>query len=159
NSNDVSLVLADGSTLTIQDQFDTFFTGVFGNINFNAIETFQFQDAAHTAWTFNDIEVKALAYEIATPSNAVAGFDHAIYAYGFEETIDPGVRANAYMDGGDGSDTYVFGRGYGHDEIFDSMGDILSGNSDRVIFGAGIAPSDLALSRPLNTQDLLITIK
>jgi Ca2+-binding RTX toxin-like protein len=157
-SNDVTLTLADGSTLTIVNQFLTSFTGVFGNINFDRIENFQFQDDANTLWTAADIAAKALAYEIATPSQAVAGYDHAIWGFAGDDTIDPGLGANAYMNGGDGSDTYAFGVGYGHDEIFDDQQSIFSGNSDVVAFRADVTPADVRLSRPLDTDDLLITL-
>src|SRR6202023_3767715 len=105
NSNDVALVLADGSTLTIQNQFAVAITGPFGNIAFNAIANFQFQDDASTLWTAADIERKAIAYQATPPSSAVAGFAHAIYGFTGDDVIDPRVGGNAFMSGGARNDT------------------------------------------------------
>ncbi|MEK6787366.1 MAG: calcium-binding protein [Pseudomonadota bacterium] len=63
-----------------------------------------------------------------------------------------------YYDAGAGSDAYYFGRGDGSDTIFDY--DTVAGNTDKIIFKPGIAPSDIVLTRsaPL-INDLIITIK
>jgi Ca2+-binding RTX toxin-like protein len=150
NSDDAILKLSDGSTLTIKDQFATTFTGPFGNIDFNAIESFQFSDAANTLWSSADIKAKALQYEIANDRQAVYGFDS-------DDTIDIGTGSGAaFIDGGNGSDTYVFGRGYGNVTIFDTLDNILSGDDDKVLFKNDVAPSDVSISR--SGTDLVFTI-
>ena len=158
NSNDVSLVLADDSTLTIRDQFAVAITGPFGNIAFNAIADFQFQDAANTLWTAADIERKAIAYQATTPSSAVAGFAHAIYGFTGDDIIDPGAGRNAFMSGGDGNDTYVFGAGYGNDAIHANQDSIFTSNVDTVRFNAGVDPATVTFSRGANPNDLVITL-
>src|SRR5579883_976103 len=158
NSNDVELVLADGSTLTIQDQFQTEITGVFGNIALNAIADFQFQDDASTLWTAADIEQKAIAYQATIATTAVAGFQHAIYGFTGDDVIDPGVGGNAFMSAGDGNDTYVFGLGYGHDAIKADQDSILTSNIDTVRFNAGVDPATVTYSRGANPNDLVITL-
>jgi Ca2+-binding RTX toxin-like protein len=45
------------------------------------------------------------------------------------------------LEGGYGNDTYVFGRGYGLDVVYD-----ISGTNDKVRLGPGIAPEDVALT-------------
>jgi Ca2+-binding RTX toxin-like protein len=149
NSSDVTLKLPDGSTLTIVNQFWTVFTGPFGNIDFSAIENFQFQDAAHTLWTKVDIRDKALQYEITYNRQAVYGFD-------VDDTIDVGVGGDSFISGGNGSDTYVFGRGYGHVKIHDNQTNVLSDSDNKVIFKADIAPTDLLMSR--SGSDLVLTV-
>jgi Ca2+-binding RTX toxin-like protein len=56
---------------------------------------------------------------------------------------------------GAGNDTYVFNRGDGHDTIYDN--DTTTGNLDQLVFGSGIAPSDLRLSRSSN-QSLVLKL-
>jgi Ca2+-binding RTX toxin-like protein len=158
NSNDVELALADGSMLTIEGQFATAITGVFGNINFNAIANFQFQDDANTLWTAADIERMAIAYQTATAGSTVDGFAHAIYGFTGDDTIDPGVGGNAFMSGGDGNDTYVFGLGYGHDAIMANQDSIFTSNIDTVRFNADVDPTTVTFTRGANPNDLVIAL-
>jgi len=75
---------------------------------------------------------------------------------------------NDLLVGLDGGDTYHFGLGSGQDTISDSaryvntpfsaiVGGVDNGN-DRLVFGDGIAVSDVVFSRPGGTDDLLITL-
>ncbi|MEJ8849679.1 calcium-binding protein [Variovorax rhizosphaerae] len=60
------------------------------------------------------------------------------------DTFDGGAgNDTAYGDGG--NDTYLFGRGDGQDTVIDY--DATVGNIDRVIFKAGVAVSDVQVSR------------
>ncbi len=71
------------------------------------------------------------------------------------DTLDGGVGNDVlignYYDGywgtynGVGNDTYLFGRSDGQDTIYDS--DTTAGNLDKLIFKAGVLPSDIILSR------------
>ncbi|MFA7061571.1 MAG: calcium-binding protein, partial [Pedobacter sp.] len=56
--------------------------------------------------------------------------------------------------GANGNDTYLFGRGDGHDTIIDGDNTL---NSDKLKFKDGVAPSDVAVNRTGN--DLMLTIK
>ena len=58
-----------------------------------------------------------------------------------------------YLDGGYGNDTYIFGRGYGHDTIYDN--DYTSGNVDTIKLG--VTPEKIEVSR--RGDDLVFTIK
>jgi Ca2+-binding RTX toxin-like protein len=55
---------------------------------------------------------------------------------------------------GTGNDTYLFGRGDGHDTVFDY--DTTAGNIDRVMFKAGVAASDVSVARNGQHLDLHI---
>ena len=67
------------------------------------------------------------------------------------DTIDGGV-GNDWMRGGAGDDTYVFGRGYGVDVIDEEdLGPYVNPSSDRVLFGPGIAVSDVNFVRSGNS--------
>lgn len=56
---------------------------------------------------------------------------------------------------GSGNDTYFFQRGDGQDSVFDNDG--TAGNLDKLVFGPGILPSDVALSRDIN-QGLVLKL-
>ncbi|WP_439888761.1 calcium-binding protein [Pseudomonas sp. MBLB4123] len=66
-----------------------------------------------------------------------------------------GGGGNDYLSGDAGSDTYLFGRGDGHDRI--SNYDITAGRVDVIQLGEGIAQSDIRLTRSSNS-DLILTI-
>ena len=51
-------------------------------------------------------------------------------------------------------DTYLFSRGDGQDVIYDS-----SGSGDRLVFGAGIVAADIAVSKPADAYDVILSIK
>ncbi|WP_137895068.1 calcium-binding protein [Ramlibacter sp. 2FC] len=80
------------------------------------------------------------------------------------DTLDGGtgndVLIGNYYDGywntynGVGNDTYLFGRGDGQDTIYDN--DTTAGNLDKLIFKAGVLPSDVAASR--SGSDLILKI-
>ncbi len=59
-----------------------------------------------------------------------------------------GGAGNDTLKGGRGDDTYVFGRGDGRDKIVEN--DATAGNTDTLLFGAGITPLDLMLERHVN---------
>jgi Ca2+-binding RTX toxin-like protein len=56
------------------------------------------------------------------------------------DTLDGGA-GNDQLVGYAGNDTYVFGRGYGQDIVFDQ--DTTAGNVDQVLFAADITPDDV----------------
>jgi Ca2+-binding RTX toxin-like protein len=63
-----------------------------------------------------------------------------------------GGQGNDVLIGGAGNDTYVFGRGEGQDVIQDT-----EGVSDKMLFGRGIAPVDVILSR--QADDLRLALR
>ncbi|HEY7533266.1 MAG TPA: calcium-binding protein, partial [Nitrospiraceae bacterium] len=61
---------------------------------------------------------------------------------------------NDTLQGGSGNDIYLVARGDGQDAISDN--DATPGNTDRVLYGAGINPLDLMISRQANDLRLII---
>jgi len=62
-------------------------------------------------------------------------------------------RGNDTLIGSTDSNTYIFGRGYGFDNVFDA------GGTDTLKFNADVVPSDLALARGGNGwNDLTLSI-
>lgn len=66
------------------------------------------------------------------------------------------------VEGGSGNDTYVFGRGDGHDTIFDIYSTTVGTNSgdlggDRLLFGAGIEIEDLILQRDGTSLNIFVS--
>jgi Ca2+-binding RTX toxin-like protein len=76
----------------------------------NLVERFIFDDG--TSLDFAQIAERVL-------KNARTSGDDAIYGFLTGDTIDGGA-GNDYLSGLEGGDTYVFGRGYGHDVIEDA---------------------------------------
>jgi hypothetical protein len=151
DSNDATLVLSDGSTLLLVNQFDAIFTGSFGVQYLDRIETFQFQDAARTVWTASDLMNKALAYEETNGGHTIFGFA------AFDQTIDPGPGGNFFLSGGNNSDTYVFGLGYGNDTIKGGHNNILSsGNGNPSDIGSNL--SSVTAVRDPSTGSLTLTL-
>lgn len=80
-----------------------------------------------------------------------AGNDQ-LYAKDGNDTLHGGI-GNDYLDGYYGNDTYLFERGDGRDAISDASG------TDTLIFGAGIAPEQVLVSRGSESTDLLLSIR
>jgi Ca2+-binding RTX toxin-like protein len=149
STNDLLVTLASGDTLTIQGQFDGFSSGPFGTLWFQRIERFEF--ATGEVLNPDDVIQRIL-------TEAKTAGDDQIYGYFREDVLDGGA-GNDYLAGGGEGDTYIFGHGYGHDVVFDQDSGLPEGaNIDRVAFAADISPSDLQVSRPVGTNDLVLTI-
>jgi len=141
----------DGLTdkLTIQRQFDFFETGVFGTVNFDLIESFEFADGTVVLWS----ELLPLLVSQQSTSG-----DDIIEGFWFDDVLDGGA-GNDLLVGGNGNDTYVFGYGYGSDRIVEQPSHVLSGMDDKVSFAAGVAPGDVIFERaPDNYDDLIIKL-
>jgi autotransporter passenger strand-loop-strand repeat protein len=142
-SNDFTLVLSDGSSLAIVDQFYNIWAGPFGDIQFDQIENFQFQNAAKTDWTPADIEQMAIAAKLAQPDGAANGFWNGAY-------FDPGTGAGGHlMVGEGGTNTYVFGLGYGDDTVEDSGG-------GEVLLNADVNPADVTFVRDASNDMTIV---
>ncbi|WP_186400864.1 calcium-binding protein [Stappia sp. P2PMeth1] len=135
--------LADGSTVTIRDQFRA---NALGH-RYNDIEIFEFDDGTR----LSIVEIQQMLLQSTDQGDHLRGFYSA-------DILDGGL-GNDRLEGGNGGDTYIFGRGYGQDVIHDFQSSVFSDEPDRVQFGAGIAPEDLEISRGgPNGDDLIITI-
>jgi Ca2+-binding RTX toxin-like protein len=108
------------------------------------VERFTFADG--TFITRNTIQQILLT---GTPGN-----DHMV---GFFDanTLDGGA-GDDLLEGGDGADTYVFGRGYGHDYVRETKTDGNLTDYDTVALKPGITAADVSIKRLVN--DLLITL-
>jgi Ca2+-binding RTX toxin-like protein len=65
-----------------------------------------------------------------------------------------GGQGNDTLIGGHNGDTYLFNLGDGQDRITDYQSYAQAGQTDRVVFGAGITPGDIQLER--STSDLIL---
>jgi Ca2+-binding RTX toxin-like protein len=79
--------------------------------------------------------------------NGGAG-DDVLYGQDGKDTLDGGT-GNDDLQGGAGNDIYLFGPGYGQDSIFDD--DRTVGNVDTVRFVAGVAPTDVTVTRDMGS--------
>lgn len=140
DGDDLVITIVDsGDTVRIAGQFS------FGNwFAWNDIETFVFENGT----TLSDIQVAARLL------GGTAGDDHLIGTFR-SDTLDGGA-GNDILEGRDGSDIYIFGRGYGHDEIRESLTTVNLGEDDELRFGPAITLADLGFASSGN--DLLITI-
>lgn len=148
--NSLDLVIEIPNTtdrLTIENQFDSAYTGVFGQQWFSRIELFSFADGFSYGW--QEIITDLLI-------NAKTDADDTIYGFDLEDTLDGGI-GNDFLSGGNENDTYIYGAGYGADLIYEDMGNILSGQLDRIVFQEGFTAEDLIFSRFEDSDDLVIT--
>ncbi|MDP2794671.1 MAG: calcium-binding protein, partial [Sulfurisoma sp.] len=70
--------------------------------------------------------------------------NNTLYGNSAANVLDGGAGYD-YLYGGGGNDTYLFGRGYGSDYVFDYDG--TAGNIDTVQMVAGVLPTDIVVSR------------
>ncbi|BAM90337.1 putative calcium binding hemolysin protein [Bradyrhizobium oligotrophicum S58] len=112
-----------------------------------SIEVIKFADG--TTWGKLD-----LANAVGMPSYAT---DDTLMGTPDADVLNGGLGTD-YMSGGDGGDTYIFGRGDGHDTIEDKQGWIWGELPDFLRFGEGITLDDLSFQRDGNSDDLTIAI-
>ena len=99
-------VAETGETLTLEDQFRNFpFTGFT-----NQIEEFQFADG--TTWDW--VRLAQHVIDLAATDQ-----DDIIYGFDIDDVLSGGL-GNDRLEGGVGADTYIFARGFGNDQVFDS---------------------------------------
>ncbi|WP_162551262.1 calcium-binding protein [Paenibacillus tepidiphilus] len=109
------------------------------------IERIHFADG--TQWDFAYIK-EITRHMIGTGSNDI------LTGNAFDDILD-GRSGNDYLDGRAGNDTYIFGRGYGSDRIYDN--DSTAGNRDIIQFKDDILPEDIILTK--NEDHLNMRIK
>ena len=68
--------------------------------------------------------------------------DDILYGSVGNDILDGGA-GNDYLEGGCGNDTYIWGKGYGDDQIYNYVSDEESHGEDTVKFGVGITKDDL----------------
>jgi Ca2+-binding RTX toxin-like protein len=148
-SSTLEIAVGDyGDALTIAGQFAATYTGPLGKEWFDRIELFTFEDGSYYSW--EDIMVKMVA-------DAKTGGNDTIWGFAYEDNLDGGLGDDRLI-GGEESDTYVFGEGYGHDTVFENSPNILSGNEDKVVFKDGITEADVTFYRNGNSSDLDIQV-
>ena len=141
NGHDLILKLANGyDSVTISN----YYSAGSGGHDYR-IEQFVFDDG--TVWDATTIQANGGANIIGTDGADV------ITSTGVAGGVIEAGKGNDTITGGALSDTYVFNLGDGVDTITD-----YGTGTDVIRFGAGIAPSDVALSASLSGQDLILTL-
>lgn len=74
------------------------------------------------------------------------------------DVLDGGA-GDDYLSGGDDTDIYLFGLGYGQDTIEDKQTNTLLPGNDYLIFGDGLTFNDLRFERDGNSDDLRVVIE
>lgn len=142
-------VKATGETITVKNQFAPVVPYA-GDILLSAnqgVEDIQFADG--TIW-----EGPEIATAVGTGTD---GVDHMVGTMHTDVLI--GGKSNDRLEGGDDADLYVVNAGDGQDVISDVQSTPLLRGGDMLIFGDGIAPEDVTISRAgANGQDLLFSI-
>lgn len=97
--------------------------------------------------------------------------DDVVYAFGGNDMIDTGEgddiidpgTGNDVMYDLQGNDVYIFGRGYGHDTIYDGRvgsyydSPVDGGNRDKINILPGVSSSDITIKR--HNNDMILTVK
>jgi Ca2+-binding RTX toxin-like protein len=135
--------------LRIVDHFDGRLPGIGGGGDLSSstgVDFIRFADGVQ--WTPFDV-ARAVARH-------TAGADTLLGT----ETVDwlDGGAGNDFLSGGNDSDVYVYGHGYGHDTISDLNGHIYLAGPDYVSFIDDITIEDLHFSRDGASNDLLISV-
>ncbi|WP_374650074.1 calcium-binding protein [Dongia sp.] len=139
-SHDVTISLSDGSTVTLNDQFDGGYLGVGNPFFMNQIENIAFKDTTLTA---NQLMDRLIQQSRTDGDDAIYGFDR-------DDVLDGGA-GNDYLAGGDNGDTYVFGLGYGQDTVYDMWWNVFGDTEDSIQFGEGISAANIKLWRSGNS--------
>ncbi len=152
DSSNLVLTFIDGSTLTIERQFHVDFAGIGGVQKFDQIEYFKFSDAEQTVWTAEYLINRAINDTITSGND---------YTYGFlREDSFAASAGDDHIYGDEEGDDYHFGRGSGHDVIYDLAGAIPFGdNIDRIVMASDVLPSDIELLSGPDSNDLVLKIK
>jgi Ca2+-binding RTX toxin-like protein len=133
-------------TLSVNGTTDQLRIQNWDNGNAYRIERVEFADG--TVWGAADLPSQLSGL----PILGTSGNDY-LYGSSGNDTLDGGA-GNDVLTGYRGNDTYVFGRGFGQDTVYDY--DTTAGNVDTIRFGAGIVASDIGFGR--NGEDLVLSI-
>ena len=121
-----------GERLTIDWEFDV----TSGGQPSSPVDEFRFKDG--TVWTSASIVAGFLA---STPGNDI------IQGFPNRADVMDGGAGNDELHGQSGPDTYVFGRGYGVDTIYDRFDSVFQYVVDRIQFNGTVSSTDIVLSR------------
>lgn len=151
-SSNLVITLIDGSTLTIERQFHVDYAGIGGVQKFDQIEYFKFSDEEETVWT------AAQLIEHVIDDTITSGNDET---YGFKrEDTFAASAGDDRIEGGAEGDDYHFGRGSGHDTIYDEADAIDIGDGiDRIVMASDILTTDIELLSGPGSYDLTLRIK
>jgi len=154
NLSDLLIRVETGGDLVQLDTFDR--NNVAGP---RTVETFQFADGS----TLTYDQLLARGFDLTgtdghdqiggtnVADRIVAGDGADVLRSGLgDDTLDGGL-SNDRLVGGQGNDIYVFGPGSGEDEILE-----FQGSQDTIRMAAGVAPSDLVVTR--NNNDLVLSL-
>ena len=148
NETRLSRAGASGGDLAITftsgtDRVDV--TQQIGDPLFNGIDAIRFEDG--TVWSAADIKAHVLADAVTSGNDSITGFADT-------DDLIKGGAGNDALAGGTGNDRYQFNTGDGQDSVSDSGGD-----KDRLEFGPGIRPANVAVTRStLDANDAIITL-
>jgi len=140
-------------TLLIQDQFQKYYGLPVGDgtWSYSALEYMSFADG-------QTLSTKELMAKMV--SDAKTDGNDTIIGFANEDVLDGGA-GDDYLSGFEEGDTYIFGRGYGHDTIFEGLpsSSLSAGdNIDRLVFKDDVAPEDIIISRGEGIDDIKLTI-
>ncbi len=153
-----SATLADGSALPTWLSFNAAtrtFTGTSSTLGSTSVRVTATDMDNLTATDVFDVVVQIASIEGTSANDTLNGTvgndtllglagDDTLYGGGGHDTLDGGT-GNDRMTGGVGSDTYIFNVGDGQDSITESAPNV--GDVDTLVFGPGIALSDITLSQ------------
>lgn len=154
SDEDDLLITVDGTTdtLLILDQFTAYYgVPTVGKIFMSQIEYFSFSNGY--SLSASELMSKMLIDAKTEGNDTIIGFSR-------EDILDGGA-GDDYLSGGDEGDTYIFGRGYGHDTIFEGIptSALTEGtNIDRLVFNDDVLPGDIIISRGASVDDFKLTI-
>jgi Ca2+-binding RTX toxin-like protein len=139
---------ATGDSVRVKQQFDGETPSLFGGDLSEDYGVTEIIFADGIVWTLLDI-AQAVSRPAASSDNIIG-----------TPTIDflDGGAGDDFLTGGDDSDTYRFGRGYGSDTIHEALENILVGGPDYVTFKEGITLSDIVFDRLDDSHDLIVKI-
>ncbi|MDX2288903.1 MAG: calcium-binding protein [Hyphomicrobiaceae bacterium] len=141
--DDIALRIRDtGDTLTLKNQDDP------SIVQLGTIESVRFSGG--TTWDEATLRQKAISSQQTAGADTVRGFH-------VNDVIDGGA-GNDTLLGAEGDDTYRFGTGFGNDRVEEILTVSTKGGNDTIEFLAGITPASVTLSRPANTDDLVLTV-
>ena len=121
----------------IKGQYDFIETGPYGVQNYNLVEEFKWSDGTSLNW-WQVMKQVILA--------SISDGNDIVYGTHFNDIFEAG-KGDDHIEGGDGSDTYIFNIGDGHDTILDYQWNILADNDDVLQFGDGISLNDVKFTR------------
>ncbi|MCA0012085.1 putative Ig domain-containing protein [Mesorhizobium sp. B292B1B] len=152
NSWDLTLRLADGSDVTIVNQFYAIYPFIPDVVYFNRIDNFNYVDRAGQAHSLSWVDLQLEMLDRASTDG-----NDTIYAFSSYDILEGGL-GDDFMSGGNGNDIYRYTLGDGHDSIWDNGQAPLGGSFD-IIELAGIDADDVHFSRdPAAANDLIINM-